>query len=316
VALGAAPPRRARARLRCAAPAGPPSILPTRHASCLPLAAPRSFDPFVGAEEFRAAKAGRQQQQGQGQGRGGGAAAAAAKKRARGVAFGTGVLEESDTFGYMEDYVDEEGEGYGGVPGGARGARGGASGLALLDAGGGGGRGGGGGGARRLQALALQGYDFELGSDEEDGGGGGGRGRRRRRSGPLLLEAGRPEALALQSKEQLAGPGNSLIPGFRRSEQIVETSFYPPPEVPAGYEPRHSFAPPPGSGGGGAAGAAGAEAVPDAPEAPPPAAAALRQEVGLLRGRRGAGWALCWRRVLQGLPARALAARCGPWRCL
>lgn len=30
-------------------------------------------------------------------------------KRARGVAFGTGALEETDTFGYMEDYVTAEG---------------------------------------------------------------------------------------------------------------------------------------------------------------------------------------------------------------
>jgi G patch domain-containing protein 1 len=62
------------------------------------------FDPFEGAEEFRsrkrqkveagrAAASGQQQQQRQ-------------QQQRRGVAFGTGVLEETDTLGYMEDYVD------------------------------------------------------------------------------------------------------------------------------------------------------------------------------------------------------------------
>lgn len=84
------------------------------------------FDPFEGAEEFRshkrqkldnsraqtgslgAAAAGfsgfgaqRQQQQQQGSG----------QQRGRGVAFGTGALEETDTLGYMEDYVDTGADG-------------------------------------------------------------------------------------------------------------------------------------------------------------------------------------------------------------
>lgn len=61
------------------------------------------FDPFEGAEEFRSRKrqkveAGRAAASGQQQGR--------QQQQQRGVAFGTGVLEESDTLGYMEDYVD------------------------------------------------------------------------------------------------------------------------------------------------------------------------------------------------------------------
>jgi hypothetical protein len=76
------------------------------------------FDPFEGAEEFRSRKrqkldAARAQTGGLGQageagfggsGRGGGAGGS----RARGVAFGTGAMEQSDTLGYVEDYVDAD----------------------------------------------------------------------------------------------------------------------------------------------------------------------------------------------------------------
>jgi G patch domain-containing protein 1 len=76
------------------------------------------FDPFEGAEEFRSRKrqkldAARAQTGGLGQAgeagfggssRGGGTGGS----RARGVAFGTGAMEESDTLGYVEDYVDAD----------------------------------------------------------------------------------------------------------------------------------------------------------------------------------------------------------------
>lgn len=80
------------------------------------------FDPFEGAEEFRSRKrqkleaaraatgglgrAGDAGFGGSGSGRGGGAGGAGSKQR--GVAFGTGALEESDTLGYVEDYVDAD----------------------------------------------------------------------------------------------------------------------------------------------------------------------------------------------------------------
>lgn len=76
------------------------------------------FDPFEGAEEFRSRKrqkldaaqtaTGGMSQPGEagfaGSGRGRGPGAG----KARGIAFGTGALEESDTMGYMEDYVDAD----------------------------------------------------------------------------------------------------------------------------------------------------------------------------------------------------------------
>jgi hypothetical protein len=76
------------------------------------------FDPFEGAEEFRSRKrqkldaaraaTGGMSQPGEsgfgGSGRGRGAGAG----KARGIAFGTGALEESDTLGYMEDYIDAD----------------------------------------------------------------------------------------------------------------------------------------------------------------------------------------------------------------
>lgn len=61
-----------------------------------------------GAEEFRGAKRqrpeGKDQKAGQADGR----------KRQRGVAFGTGAAEETDTYGYMEDYVTHDGQSRGG----------------------------------------------------------------------------------------------------------------------------------------------------------------------------------------------------------
>jgi hypothetical protein len=58
---------------------------------------------WQGAEEFRSAKRQRAedvQKPGQSQ----------ATKRPRKIAFGAGALEETDTFGYMDDYVAEDGD--------------------------------------------------------------------------------------------------------------------------------------------------------------------------------------------------------------
>lgn len=68
------------------------------------------FDPFKGAEEFRAAKrkrGGFEDEEAVGAGAPG--AAAAAARRGRGVAFGAGVLDEDDSYGIMDDYVDGPG---------------------------------------------------------------------------------------------------------------------------------------------------------------------------------------------------------------
>lgn len=55
-----------------------------------------------GAEEFRMAKRGRDEEApGKGQARG--------AKRARGVAFGSGVADEDDAFGITEDYAGRDG---------------------------------------------------------------------------------------------------------------------------------------------------------------------------------------------------------------
>lgn len=67
------------------------------------------FDPFEGADEFREQKLqrkGQQQQQQQAQAGGRGAE----KKRSRGVAFAAGALDagDNDTYGYMDDYVQED----------------------------------------------------------------------------------------------------------------------------------------------------------------------------------------------------------------
>ena len=61
-----------------------------------------------GAEEFRSAKRQRpgevDREAGQAEG----------KKRQRGIAFGSGTGEETDTFGYMDDYVTHDGPPRGG----------------------------------------------------------------------------------------------------------------------------------------------------------------------------------------------------------
>ena len=74
------------------------------------------FDPYEGAEVFRAAKKRKLEEQrgaggggflGRGLTAAGGAAGGQAQGRTKGVAFGTGVLEDDDTLGLMlEDYVD------------------------------------------------------------------------------------------------------------------------------------------------------------------------------------------------------------------
>ncbi len=61
------------------------------------------FENAQGAEEFRGAK--RQRPEGDQK-----AGQADGTKKRRGVAFGTGAAEETDTYGYMEDYVSHDGQ--------------------------------------------------------------------------------------------------------------------------------------------------------------------------------------------------------------
>eukprot|EP00798_Chlamydomonas_sp_ICE-L_P006638 gene6638-3295_t len=170
------------------------------------------FDPFQDAEEFRQYRQDKLSLS-NGGGRGGaGSAEDKGKRRGPGLAFGTGVLDETDTLGYMDDYVDHAHEGP---------AR---QGFALLP------------GSRALE-LAGQGFNFELAlSDEEEEED---RGRSMRNKDPLRLE-GSTQRPMLQTAEQLRR-GGDFIPGFVKSEQLVEFKYYTPPEVPASFTERHTF---------------------------------------------------------------------------
>eukprot|EP00889_Picochlorum_renovo_P003800 jgi/Picre1/30830/NNA_006190.t1 len=172
------------------------------------------YDPFQGAEEFRHAKQ-RGEQSAQRSGRG---------RRGRGVAFGTGVLDEDDALGTMEDYVSTDAmhqvEGIGGLD---------ASGMPLS----------------RHQGLlreklgdtlALEGYSFEVQDDDID----------------LESITGKHRAKAIEGKASLpliSHPSSErsrrgCISGFVSSVEsnerdILHPTFYPmeaPPIVPQGRE--------------------------------------------------------------------------------
>ncbi|GIL51209.1 hypothetical protein Vafri_7283 [Volvox africanus] len=203
------------------------------------------YDPFAGAEEFRQAAKRRKVAAGLGPGGNGGAAAepgasgaasrdrvaggAAAQRRGR-IAFGTGALEETDTYGYMEDYVEDDYDGHHqinpGVSGAGRQRPKGLTGAAVGALG----NGGGGNVSRNWERLALS---FEVVSEGESDDERGGRALPGRRRAPLLLEAGSKGA---------------LIPGFLPSRSssasgVVVPDYFPPPEVPPEFSGRHAFAP-------------------------------------------------------------------------
>ncbi|KAI8101557.1 hypothetical protein M9435_001661 [Picochlorum sp. BPE23] len=171
------------------------------------------YDPFQGAEEFRHAKQ-RGEQSAQQSGRG---------RRGRGVAFGTGVLDEDDALGTMEDYVSTDAmhqvEGIGGLD---------ASGMPLS----------------RHQGLlreklgdtlALEGYSFEVQDDDID----------------LESITGKHRAKAIEGKASLpliSHPSSErsrreCISGFVSSVEsnerdILHPTFYPSPKIDSAYIPK------------------------------------------------------------------------------
>ncbi|KAK2079913.1 hypothetical protein QBZ16_002308 [Prototheca wickerhamii] len=109
------------------------------------------YNPFRGATEFAAAKRARLQA-----GRAASGATPSARRKHHGIAFGTGVMDEDDSYGIMEDYVTTEE-----VAGELESARADARGLparraAGLDRHGLGDR------------LAAEGYTFEIQEEEEE----------------------------------------------------------------------------------------------------------------------------------------------------
>ncbi|GAB4821314.1 hypothetical protein N2152v2_008360 [Parachlorella kessleri] len=230
------------------------------------------FDPFKarGAEEFRKAKherqaaaagpGGRGQQQQQQDQQGG-------ATRRRGVAFGTGILDEDDAFGIMDDYVThddvdsyEDTVDAGGLPM-SRGPK-----LAK------------GGLGDRLQ---RGGYTFEIQEEEDGEEDEASRHPRGKQRHQYRLPSTAEPHLALQSREQLVKPGG-LIPGFVRSSAPPPApAFFPPPRIPQGWAPLQHPPPPtqqqqqqqPGGGAGGG---------PPPPEAQPPFNPALKQEIDTL----------------------------------
>jgi G patch domain-containing protein 1 len=221
------------------------------------------YDPFQGAEEFRAAARQEKKEQHQ-QGVAGvgvhstkhtSTIADTTAKRSRGVAFGVGAVEEDDdTYGMMEDDEDNGGDNYV------------AAAAAAAGGGGGGGGGDGGGGVVSLRGgldpktglpysrvgrieksglgdrLALQGYDYEIqdekDEEEEEEEVEGGKMWER----PLLLltHGNKAPVLALQSKEEMQGSSNSVIPGFVKAQHILHLKYFPPPPIPTHYKPNPS----------------------------------------------------------------------------
>ncbi|GLI62024.1 hypothetical protein VaNZ11_004601, partial [Volvox africanus] len=310
------------------------------------------YDPFAGAEEFRQAAKRRKVAEGLGPGGNGGAAAeagasgAAAKDRVAGgaaaqrrgrIAFGTGALEETDTFGYMEDYVEEDYDGHhqinaGGSGPGRRPPKG-LTGAAVGALGSGGGS-----VSRNWERLALS---YEVVSEGESDDDRRGRALPGRRRAPLLLESGSKGAPPplLQARGHGRAP-DSLITGFLPSRSssasgVVVPDYFPPPEVPPEFSGRHVFTPglragalrlaftAPASGGGAGAAlhkpaaptAAATGAPPPPPEVPPPSDPELRKEIDVLAAmvaRSGPALELIARKqAISAVSAAAKAAAAG-----
>ena len=239
------------------------------------------YDPYKNAEEFRKAKK-------SGIGRVGGSS-----RTSRGVAFGTGVLEEDDSFDILEDYVTHDDGGglllegelneEGGVD--ARGfplRRDGVSSIKKSAPGLG-------------DRLALQGYAFEVQEEEveesDDGGGRGGRGTKGHR--PLQLTAGGPAVAGLLTskdhvmdayRKEKERKRRELIPGFVMAEHdgdgreggMLKLNFYPPPVIPDDFIPVHRIVPEKEEVVGVGVSQTQKAAV---PPPPPPQDAQLRQEI-------------------------------------
>jgi G patch domain-containing protein 1 len=213
-----------------------------------------------GAEEFRAAKRQRSD-------RAPSLRTAPAPGR-HGVAFGTGALDEDDSYGIMADYVmDGDVETYGRGPG--------AAGLGLPQ-----------GRAPRIERpglgdrLALQGYSFEVQDPGDEGEGEGEEGGGGRPSRPAAITGGPAAPLLLHDSGHAGARG--LIPGFvKAAAGLQRPAFFPPPVLPPGYAPSRRRAQPQ---------APAPALLSDVPHVHPPEDAALRQEIDQLAffvARRG-----------------------------
>jgi len=171
------------------------------------------FDPYAGAEEFRRMKRGESKSDN----------LYLDKRRSRGVAFGTGVLDEDDAIGMLEDYVSHEDleltSGQGGID---------LKGLPVskyknIDKNALGDR------------LALQGYSFEVqdATDEEEE-------ELRGRKKPVHLLEGKA-AMDMLSHPSVE-PKFSILPGFvmasSSTHDVVHSKQYPSPKLDKNYEPR------------------------------------------------------------------------------
>ncbi|KAL6784160.1 hypothetical protein ACKKBG_A05050 [Auxenochlorella protothecoides x Auxenochlorella symbiontica] len=188
------------------------------------------YDPFRGAREFEAAKRARLEA-----GRRQSGAAGPVPRRHPGVAFGTGVLEEDDAEGIMDDYVV-----HGDVGGEVESVNADARGLPARR----------GPGLQRAglgDRLLAGGYSFEIQEEEEDEDEEEGRapllaltGAR----GPAML-TGRPVPAAIKSREHLARA--SFIPGFSRARRSTVTPSFPAPVIPRDWVSLRRRAKPPGA---------------------------------------------------------------------
>lgn len=171
------------------------------------------YDPFQGAEEFRHAKQ-RGEQSSHRSVRG---------RRTRGVAFGTGVLDEDDALGTMEDYVSTDAmhriEGIGGLDASGRPL---SRHQGLLK-------------EKLGDTLALEGYAFEVQDDDVDA---------ERIMGKQRLMAIQGKAsLPLISHPSTERSHRGSISGFVASVEsndkgIIHPTFYPSPKIDRAYVPK------------------------------------------------------------------------------
>lgn len=158
------------------------------------------YDPFMGAEEFR--YMGKKVKQVQDR---------------KGIAFGTGIVEDHDDVGMIEDYVsrDETSRLFAGGLDASGKPLGRHQGL-LKD--------------RLGDRLALEGYTFEIQDDLDDAS----------RDHPILLQ--RPDAVKMLSnvehEEERDEPRHGMIPGFVSCVQdSILPAIYPRPRINSDYSP-------------------------------------------------------------------------------
>ncbi|KAI3424986.1 hypothetical protein D9Q98_008367 [Chlorella vulgaris] len=225
-----------------------------------------AFDPFKAAEEFRRLKEQRQAAARPGADAAGGGQAG---KRRRGIAFGSGALDDENEDGYgagvtLEDYVthDDVGDYDAEVEVGAV-SRSRAPKLRRSGLG---------------DRLAQKGYSFEIAEEEEEEDEQGALEWHQPHRQPQYALPGRAAPLLLHSKEQAQGK-SGLVPGFVRATVTVAFTYFPPPRLPPNYVPVHRVRQPPPEA---EAQRPSAALAPAPPQAPPPDDAELRQAIDSL----------------------------------